>query len=217
LRNGFFIVIEGPDGSGKSTQARLLTEKLEIEGRSCIFTEEPGGTDEGKHIRDLILNPRFTISPRTELFLFLADRSNHVENVIRPALERGSIVICSRYIYSTLVYQGMTRQIAPFDFLLDLNLFAVDRIIPDIVFYLDIPPHEGLHKAVRTSQHENNFAGGDRIEREGVDFQKRVREGYEALAERFSEIFITINGSDPRAKITAAMYTEVTARMKGAL
>ena len=122
MRRGNFIVIEGPDGSGKSTQARILADRLEKDGHRCIVTEQPGGSREGKRIREILLNPKLKICPKTELFLFLADRADHVHKVVKPAIQSGKTVISSRYFYSTLVYQGMVREVAPYDFLLKMNL-----------------------------------------------------------------------------------------------
>ncbi len=186
MREGFFIVFEGPDGSGKSTQADLLYRSLSRDGYPCVITEEPGGTAEGIKIREILLNPELTLCPKAELFLFLADRTEHVCRVIQPALQQGKIVICSRYYYSTLVYQGMARKIADMEFLEQMNLYAVDHIQPDVVFYLDVSPEQGLSKALDKS-------GGDRIEREGVDFQHLVRQGYIELASRHKDTFVVVN------------------------
>ena len=123
MKRGYFIVLEGPDGSGKSTQAALLAERLEMDGHRCLVTEQPGGTEEGRRIREILLDPHFQIDPRTELFLFLADRAAHVGKIVQPALEEDKVVISSRYFYSTLVYQGLVRDVASFDFLLKMNLF----------------------------------------------------------------------------------------------
>ena len=156
MNKGFFIVFEGPDGSGKSTQSELLYKKLSTDGYSSVKTEEPGGTLEGEKMRDLLLNPDFNLCPKAELFLFLADRSEHVNRIIYPELNNGKIVICSRYIYSTLVYQGFGRKIIEMDFLKQINMFAVNNIEPDIVFYLDMIPEKCLSKAkINTSQKYN--------------------------------------------------------------
>jgi len=195
-RNGYFIVFEGPDGSGKSTQAKLLYNDLSRDGYSCIITEEPGGTPEGMKIREILLDPSFSICPKAELFLFLADRSEHVARVIEPALQKGKVVICSRYYYSTLVYQGIARRITDMDFLKQMNLFAVNFLEPDLVFYLDVVSEESLTKAMNKSSRSYHFHGGDRIEREGISFQRTVREGYLELSSQYGDIFVVIEQND---------------------
>ena len=195
MHKGNFIVIEGPDGSGKSTQARILADRLEEDGHRCVVTEQPGGSSEGKRIREIILNPRLEICPKTELFLFLADRADHVHKVVKPAIHSGKTVISSRYFYSTLVYQGMVREVAPYEFLLQMNLFAVDNVIPDLVFFLDVDTNQGLNRAKNSSREKMNYRSGDRIEREGVDFHRKVREGYGKLGALYSDLFITIDAT----------------------
>jgi len=206
LNKGFFIVFEGPDGSGKSTQAELLFKKLKHDGHSCIITEEPGGTPEGEKIRDLLLNPDYELCPKTELFLFLADRAEHVNRIIQPSLKEGKVVICSRYIYSTLVYQGIVRQITALEFLKQINLFAVNKIEPNMVFFLDILPEEGLSKAKQNSSMHYSFQDGDRIEMEGLDFQRRVREGYFRLASQYSKTFEIVKGDRSIQEIGKTIY-----------
>jgi dTMP kinase len=214
LSKGFFIVLEGPDGSGKSTQAELLFEKLSDDGYSCVRTEEPGGTFEGEKIRDLLLNPDFNLCPKSELFLFLADRAEHVDRIIKPGLSEGKIVICSRYLYSTLVYQGFARQIMEIDFLKKINMFAVNNIEPDLVFFLDIIPEKGLSKARENSSLKYKFRNGDRIEMEGIEFQQRVREGYLQLASEYSSIFTIVKGGRSREEINNDIYILTKRRLQ---
>jgi dTMP kinase len=214
LSKGIFIVLEGPDGSGKSTQADLLYKKLNDDGYSCIKTEEPGGTLEGEKIRNLLLNPMFKLCPKSELFLFLADRSEHVKRVIIPGLNEGKLVICSRYIYSTLVYQGFARQIMEMDLLKKINMFAVDNIEPDLVFYLDIIPEKGLSKARANSSQKYKFRDGDRIEREGIQFQQKVREGYLKLASEYSGIFNIVKGGKSKQEINVDIYNLTKRRLE---
>jgi len=214
LSKGFFIVFEGPDGSGKSTQSELLYKKLSADGYSCVKTEEPGGTLEGEKIRDLLLNPVFNLCPKAELFLFLADRSEHVNRIIYPELNDGKIVICSRYIYSTLVYQGFARKIVEIEFLKKINMFAVNDIVPNIVFYLDIIPEKGLSKAKKNTFKKYYFQGGDRIEMEGISFQHRVREGYLSLASQYSSIFTLIKCDRSIQEINNNIYNLTKRRLK---
>ncbi len=214
LKKRYFIALEGPDGSGKSTQAHILSEKLRAEGYSCIVTEQPGGTEEGKRIRNILLNPEFDISAKTELFLFLADRAEHVAKIVEPTLKGNSIVISSRYLYSTLVYQGLVREVAPYEFLLKMNLFAVNNVVPDIVFYIDIAPEDGLSKAKNNSLKKMHYPDGDRIEREGLAFQEKVRAGYLELASRFGDLFVIIDGrGKSREEIGDSIYSHVKRRL----
>jgi dTMP kinase len=209
-KDGFFIVFEGPDGSGKSTQARILSRRLCEVGYDSVVTEEPGGTEVGGLLRNIILDPERPISERTELFLFLADRAEHVERVIRPALQSGSVVVTSRYIFSTLVYQGAARRLYPYKKLYALNRFAVDDIMPDVVFYLDVSPAEGLLKAKNNSK---EFEGGDRIEREGLQLQRRVRESYLSLARKNRRRWIVIQPSMSIEDISDLVFDETRRRM----
>jgi dTMP kinase len=211
---GFFIVLEGSDGCGKSTQARLLCDRLREQGGSCVLTEEPGATPTGKAIRELILHPRSHMDAKTELFLFLADRADHVSTCIRPALARGSIVISSRYLFSTLVYQGLVRSAAPQELLLQMNLFAVDSVLPDMVIYLDVDPVDGLSMAKNATRHALRYPDGDRIEAEGLDFQRKVRTGYCAIAARFPGMFETVQVTGKtREQVAKDVYDLVSRRL----
>jgi len=214
LKRGWFIVLEGPDGSGKTTQAHLLAERLSSDGYPSIATEEPGGTDTGRFIREIILNPSISISPKTELFLFLADRAEHVQKIIKPALDEGRIVVCSRYIYSTLVYQGFVRKVAPTEFLLNMNKYATDELVPDMVFYIDVDPEKTLPKAKEDSSITRKYPGGDRIEKEGLDFQQMVRKGYQQIAELLKDFFIIIDGNRSIEEISETLYTLVKRRLE---
>jgi dTMP kinase len=214
LKRGVFIVFEGTDGSGKSTQAERLHARLVAEGVDCLLTEEPGGTDEGKRIGDLVLNPKFRISPKTELFLFLADRAEHVDKVIRPALDRGAVVVCSRYFFSTLVYQGIASRVARLEFLEEINLFTVDNIWPDVVFLIDVHPAQGLSKAKATTEKPFHRHGGDRIEQQGPEFQENVRRGYLLLADRYGDLFVSIDGSGGIREVGEKIYHVAMEKIK---
>lgn len=215
MKKGFFIVFEGTDGSGKSTQAERLHGRLAGEGIDCLLTEEPGGTSEGKHIRDLVLDPNRRVGPKTELFLFLADRAEHVEKVIRPALETGKTVICSRYFYSTLVYQGIARRLADIEFLEQINLFSVGNILPDVVLLIDVHPGRGLSKAKAVPDKPFHRHGGDRIEQQGTEFQEAVRRGYLELAERYKNTFVVIDGSRDVHEVAQTIYFAVREKRQG--
>ena len=192
----------------------MLYEQLTHKGSRYIITEEPGGTPEGELMRRIVLDPQLHIGPKTELFLYLADRAEHVSRVIQPALKRGDIVICSRYYYSTMAYQGIARKIASYAFLEAINLFAVNEIIPDVVFYLDVGTAEGLWRAQNNSSKiSSHYDGGDRIEREGIEFHERVRNGYLRIAKRFKDTFVVLNGNDSRENIRKAVYANVERRL----
>jgi dTMP kinase len=168
-----FITFEGVDGSGKSTQAELLRAALASEGRDVVLTREPGGTEVGERIRELLLSGG-EIAPWTEATLFAAARAELVDRVIAPSLERGADVVCDRYIDSSLAYQGIARGLGV-DRVLELNLQATRGLLPDKTILLLIDPEEAASRA----------AASDRIEREGGDFQARVDAAYRELAELF--------------------------------
>jgi len=165
-----FISFEGIDKSGKTTQINLLAEFLLDKGYQVVLTKEPGGTVPGEKIKKIILED-CQITPLTELFLYLADRSQHVEEVIKPALKKKKIVISDRFADASLAYQGYGRGIS-IDLIKELNHNATGGILPDITFLLDLAPEKALLRA----------KGGDRIEREKLSFHKRVREGYLEIA-----------------------------------
>jgi len=179
-----FVTFEGLDGAGKSTQISCLREHLVDSGREVVETREPGGTPLGERIRDLVLNG-VEVSPWAETALFAAARAELVEQVIRPALERGADVLCDRYIDSSLAYQGIARQLG-IEVVLDLNLHATRGLLPDRTFLLLVDPEEA-------SRRRNDPS--DRIEREGPDFRSRVDAAYRELAELFPRRVIAVDGS----------------------
>lgn len=162
-----FVVLEGPDASGKSTQLRLLAEHLAARNIPHLTTREPGGTPLGQELRRLLLDPRRDIRPLTELLLMVADRHEHVESVIRPALEQGKWVLCSRYTLSTLAYQGYGRGV-DLELLRQLNELATGGLEPDYVFLLDLPPQVAYQRT----------RDRDRFEGEGLEFFTQVRAAY---------------------------------------
>ena len=183
---GSFIVFEGIDGCGKTTQSKKLYEYLKEKGKKVILTKEPGGTVEGKEIRKILLNKDFKIPPVAELLLYEADRNIHILNLVKPKLEENFIVISDRYIYSTVAYQsfgrGIDRSLVDF-----LNGLATDNLKADIVFLLDIPVEEGLKRVGNTRER-------DRIERENIEFHRKLREGFLKLAEENKDIFYILDG-----------------------
>lgn len=174
---GRLITFEGPEGSGKSTQIRLLADALRTEGVNVLATREPGGTHIGNQIRTVLLDESHTeMSPRAEALLFNAARAQLVDQVIRPALSRGEIVLCDRYADSTLAYQGYGHG-QPLEPLRQLGSYATGDLIPDLTIYLDIAPEEGLAR-----KESGDAAEWNRMEQHTLDYHRAVREGYMALA-----------------------------------
>jgi dTMP kinase len=176
-----FITFEGVEGSSKTTQAVLLSKLLDDLNISHILTKEPGTAkvDTCKKIRELLLDPKSNMSDRTEFFLYLADRAEHVEKCISPALKNGQWVISDRYFDSTRVYQGIGRGLG-IDTISPMISYATRGIMPDITFIMDVPVEIGLQRAMKSNK---EFAGGDRIERESIDFHNRLRSGFLSVAQ----------------------------------
>lgn len=178
---GIFIVLEGPDGSGKSTMAKKIGEYFSARGREIEFTREPGGTKISEKIRDLILdNDNTDMNYRTEALLYAAARAQLTAEKIIPWLEEGKIVISERFVYSSLVYQGIGRGLG-IEKVKSINNFAIDGLKPDIAVFLDVDPEKGLQRKL-------NIDGGDRLENESINFHKQVYEGYKKLVKTCPEI-----------------------------
>ena len=178
-----FVTFEGLDGCGKTTQARLLARSLEETGVEVGLTREPGGTPLGEQIRDLVLHGDH-VAPWAEAALYAAARAQHVEELIRPALARRATVVCDRYVDSSVAYQGAGRELGVEE-VLALNLTVVGGLLPDLTFLVEIDIDTALARVGDK---------GDRIERAGAEFWPRVAEAYRALAARFSERYVVIDG-----------------------
>jgi dTMP kinase len=177
-----FITFEGGDGSGKTTQLKTLESYLIARGKSCLSTREPGGTSLGELIRQVLLEvSKQPITSPTELFLYLADRAQHIHEVIIPALEQGKIVLCDRHTDSTLAYQGYGRGI-DLGLLRSLNDIASQGIKPDLTLLFDCPVGIGLFRTARRQSHTASGRNEDRFEREKIEFHERVRAGFLELA-----------------------------------
>jgi dTMP kinase len=209
-----FITFEGGDGSGKSTQLKLLEGHLAALGKSCIVTREPGGTSLGKVIRQVLLEIRKQpIASPTELFLYLADRAQHIQEVIAPAIAQDKIVLCDRHTDSTLAYQGYGRGI-DLELLRRLNDMASRGIKPELTFLLDCPVEIGLSRTARRRSHGDR--GGnreDRFEREKVEFHERVRHGFLEMARSEPERFCVIAASGSVEEVFAQIKQLVDQRL----
>jgi dTMP kinase len=185
-----FITFEGVDGSGKSTQARLLAEQLRSEGRDVVETREPGGTELGERVRELILGEG-SIAPWAEAALFTAARAQLVDEVIRPAQARGADVICDRYVDSSLAYQGIARNLGV-ERVLELNLAATAHLLPDRTFLLLVPLEQATQRRSRNP---------DRIESEGEEFVALVDRAYRDLAGIFAGRIVTVDATKPPEEV----------------
>ncbi len=186
--SGLFITMEGGDGSGKSTQIQLLRAWCEETGRDTVVTREPGGTDLGVELREIILHSTGFISPRAEALLYAADRAHHIATVVAPALEAGAVVIQDRYLDSSVAYQGAGRVLDPTE-IRDLSLWATESLLPDVTFVLDLPAEMAKQ---RQDQSERTF---DRLEAEALDFHERVRSGYLAMAQEFPDRVVVLDAT----------------------
>lgn len=184
-KKGLFITFEGIDGCGKSSQIDLAAEYLESQGIEYIKTRDPGGTALGGKIREILLNYDGNVSSMCELFLYLADRAQHIEEKIVPALNAGKIVLCDRYVDSTLAYQGYARGLDK-EQILELNDIVANKLMPDMTFVFDIPAEVACDRLGEEK---------DRIESECSDFHKKVREGFLDLAEKYPERIKVLDAS----------------------
>jgi len=198
---GLFITFEGGEGCGKSTQSRLLLKKFEQQKIPAVLTHEPGGTALGNELRKALKKKRgSSISPQAELFLVAASRAQLVAEVIHPALEEGKVVICDRFTYSTLVYQGYGRGL-DLSFVETVNNVATGNLKSDLTILLDISPEQGLARKQSLR---------DRFEMEDLSFHRRVREGYLRMVAAESERWLVIDGSLPKEKIAGIIWDRVS-------
>ena len=200
-----FLTVEGIEGAGKSTFLGLLENELAKRGVNFLRTREPGGCALGQQIRPLLLDVSQKVSDRAELFLFLADRAQHVADTIRPALERGQWVICDRYADSTIAYQGYGRGMDT-ETLQEMNDWATGGLWPDLTFLLDLPVEEGLGRALARNGREGTSKSEGRFEAEALAFHQRIREGFHLRAKRWPERFRVLDATQtPEAIVAQAM------------
>ncbi len=203
---GLFVTFEGVEGSGKSSRCRCLIKALQKTGSETVFTREPGGPDVSERIRSILLNPELDVPPLTELMLYFASRAANVDRVIRPALDRGAIVLCDRFSDATFAYQGWGRGI-PLDSMMAANELATGGLMPDLTILMDLDPEEGFRRM--------NISGRklDRMEMEDISFHHRVQEGYNLLARRAPERFLVVDGTLSEEKQDSLILNEVLKRI----
>ena len=203
-----FITLEGPEGSGKTSQLPTLAGYLRAAGYDVLVTREPGGTAVGDQIREILMNlQNVSIIPRTEILLFLAARAQHVDEVIRPALGAGKVVLCDRFGDSTLAYQGFGHK-TDLETLQALLEFSTDGLKPDLTLLVDVPVEMGM-----TRKHDNS-SEWNRLDAYALAFHERVRQGYLALAEAEPERWITIDATKDKDNVQQAMRKAILARLE---
>ncbi len=211
MERGWFIVFEGTEGTGKSTQVKLLVDRLRSLGMPVVTTREPGGTAIGERIRELILSEDSdAIDPRTEALLHTAARAQHVADVIRPALERGEVVISDRFADSTLAYQGGGQGL-PIDSLLALQRFATHRVEPDIRVFLDLPVEIALER--RHAEPETT----NRIDRESIEFHRRVESAFRQRIASEPDLWVIVDGTRTPEEVAESIWTALQSRIPAEL
>jgi dTMP kinase len=210
MKKGLFITVEGPEGAGKSTVLSQLGQKLIEDGHHVVQTREPGGISIAEQIREVILNKEnIEMDERTEALLYAAARRQHLVEKVIPAVKEGAIVICDRFIDSSLAYQGYARGIG-MDEVLEINQFAIKDTMPDLTLYFDISPEIGLQRIKKHSGREVN-----RLDLEKIEFHEKVREGYHILLKRFPDRMKTIDASQPIDRVLEDSYDVVMKFLQG--
>ena len=207
---GKLISFEGSEGSGKSTQMARLASRLQAAGRSVLTTREPGGTEIGEQVRNILVHnlKGDEMCPETELLLFAASRAQHVRELIAPNLTKGVIVLCDRYLDSSTVYQGFARNLAA-DPVSQINRFAVGNAMPDLTFILDVPTKVSL---ARIKQRASDLP--DRMERENIEFYEKVRAGYLLLAKSLPSRVVVIDGTQSEEAVAKKIWAETQKALK---
>lgn len=203
-----FITLEGPEGSGKTTAVEAAVKELEARGYQIVRTREPGGTPIAEQIRNVILDKENTkMDPRTEALLYAASRRQHLVEKVWPALKEGKIVICDRYLDSSLAYQGGARGLGV-DNILNVNMFATENTFPDLTLLFDITPEEGLKRIAANASREVN-----RLDLEKLEFHHKVRNTFLELAKRYPERYVIIDASKSREEVAKATLEAILSRL----
>ncbi|MDQ0157800.1 dTMP kinase [Robertmurraya andreesenii] len=204
MTRGIFITIEGPEGAGKTTVLNMLVEKLHSEGKKVLQTREPGGIEIAEQIRRVILDTNnTTMDPRTEALLYAAARRQHLIEKVKPALEEGYLVLCDRFIDSSLAYQGYARKLG-IEEVYSINSFAIEGMMPQLTLYFDIEPEIGLNRIRKNDEREVN-----RLDLEDIYFHQTVREGYHLLLKKFPERISMINAENPIEVVLEEAYQKI--------
>lgn len=208
MNNGMFITVEGPEGAGKTTIINMLANGLEAEGYQVLQTREPGGIEIAEQIRGVILDKKNTkMDPRTEALLYAAARRQHLVEKVKPALEKGYLILCDRFIDSSLAYQGYARGLG-IEEVFSINSFAIEGMMPKLTLYFDIEPEDGLE---RINQHKGREV--NRLDLENLDFHHKVREGYLKLMELYPDRIYKVEAS----KSLDDVYKQAEAKLKEVL
>ena len=203
-----FITLEGPEGSGKTTAVEAAVKALEAKGYKIVRTREPGGTPISEQIRNVILDKENTaMDPRTEALLYAASRRQHLVEKVWPALKEGKIVICDRYLDSSLAYQGGARGLG-IDNILNVNMFATENTFPDLTLLFDITPEEGLKRIAANASREVN-----RLDLEKLEFHHKVRNAFLELAKKYPERYVIIDASKSREEVAKATLEAILSRL----
>jgi dTMP kinase len=206
-KKGYFVTLEGGEGSGKSTQLKLLEDYLDKGGYDVIYTREPGGTPISEEIRKILLGGKnVEMSDETEALLFAAARAQHIKEKILPAIAEGKTVVCDRYVHSSLVYQGYARGLG--EFVEKVNSYALENCMPDVTIFLDITPERAFAR-------KGGADADDRLEQSGIDFHRRVYDGYVRMAEKFPDHFVRVNADRGIDEVFAEILD--TLRQKGVI
>ncbi|MCE5293141.1 MAG: dTMP kinase [Chlamydiales bacterium] len=209
--SGLFVTFEGGEGAGKSTLVRRLQEALQKESYEVVVTREPGGTSFSEEVRNLVLHRKGTMHPRSELFLFLASRIQHLEELIKPALMRGAIVLCDRFSDSSVAYQGEARGLG-MEYVSSCCTLATGGMQPDLTFYVDLDPKIGLMR-MHQRQASTNEAP-DRLENEALIFHEKVRTGFQKIAQANPSRIKTLDGNQTPDDLFTTAYTHLKQALK---